>query len=270
VTVNTIKIGSATLTRLGYADVTVPAEAVSVTAAHIRDTDWAEPLWAEGDMARAAAAAWLIESGDARIVVDPALAADDILRSGPDASAHQSAFAALFADAGVPLESITHTIATHIDGIGMFAWRDDGWIPFFPNAPLMLSQRELDAFDNGYHASGEEALAELRALGAVEAVEPDVLRVTNDVVIEYTGGHGPGHQIVRVESGSESAVILGHLATTPLALTAGVSPGAHIDSEKAWTILAALRDSGVILVGPLWPAPGAGRWDGERFVAFSA
>jgi glyoxylase-like metal-dependent hydrolase (beta-lactamase superfamily II) len=269
VTLNTMKIGTTTLTRLGYVDVTVPAEVVSVTAAHIRATEWAEPYWAEGDLARAAAAAWLIESGDARIVVDPALAADDILRNGADASTHQEAFAAMFADAGVPREEVTHAIATHIDGIGMFAWRnDDGsWSPFFPNAPLMISQRELDAFANGHLASGQQVLAELRAQGVVEPVSADVMRVTDDVAIEFTGAHSPGHQIVRVGAGADSAVVIGHLAVSPLGLTAGNRPGAHIDSVRAWEILEELRDSGAVLVGPLWPAPGAGRWEQGRFVA---
>ena len=93
----------------------------------------------------------MIESGDARIVVDPAFAADEILRNDNDAAAHQEAFAALLAAAGFPRESFTHAIATHYEGVGMLAWRnDDGsWERFFPNAPILMSQRELDAIDAG-------------------------------------------------------------------------------------------------------------------------
>ena len=100
---------------------------------------------------RAGAAAWVIESGDARIVVDPACAADEILRNDNDAAAHQEAFAALLESAGFPRESFTHAIATHYEGVGMLAWRnDDGsWKRFFPNAPILMSQRELDAMDAG-------------------------------------------------------------------------------------------------------------------------
>ena len=156
--------------------------------------------------ARASASAWIIESGDARIIVDPACAVDDILRNDNDAAAHQEAFAALLADAGFPRESFTHAIATHLDGIGMFAWRnDDGtWTRFFPNAPLIISQRELDGIDHGeFVPSGKDVLAELRAQGVVQAVTADHERITDHVSLEFTGGHTEGHQVVRISSDGE-------------------------------------------------------------------
>ena len=99
-------------------------------------------MWADGAEVRAGVAAWVIESGDARIVVDPACSADEILRNDNDAAAHQEAFAALLEAAGFPRESFTHAIATHYEGVGMLAWRnDDGsWERFFPNAPILISQ----------------------------------------------------------------------------------------------------------------------------------
>ena len=70
------------------------------------------------------------------------------------------------AGAGLPRESITHAVGTHIEGIGMFAWRnDDGaWAPFFPNARLMYSQRELDALDRGELFEDGRILKQLREL----------------------------------------------------------------------------------------------------------
>jgi hypothetical protein len=125
VSVNRVDVGNVTLTRVGYADVDIAPEAVGLSARDIAAVGWATPLWAQGDQLRAGAAAWIIESGDACIVVDPALAADEILRNDYDAAVHQAAFAALLADAGFAREAITHAIATHVEGIGMFAWRND-------------------------------------------------------------------------------------------------------------------------------------------------
>ncbi len=267
--INTVRVGEVLLTRVGYADVTVDPVRVGLSPADVAGVAWAEPLWADGGEVRAGAAAWVIESGDARIVIDPAFAADDILRNDTDAAAHQEAFAALLAGAGFPRESITHAIATHYEGVGMLAWRnDDGsWERFFPNAPILMSQRELDAIDAGVVPS-ESVMPRLRAQGSLQGVS-DHEQLTDSVVIEFTGGHSPGHQIVRVRSGGEQAVIVGHLAVSALHLATGECPPEHMDPAGANTALDKLLAEDAVLIGPLWPAPGAGRWNGRALVAVS-
>jgi glyoxylase-like metal-dependent hydrolase (beta-lactamase superfamily II) len=267
--INTVRVGEATLTRVGYADVNIDPARVGLSPEEVAGIAWAEPLWADGAEIRAGAAAWVIESGNARIVVDPAFAADDILRNDADAAAHQEAFAALLAGAGFPRETVTHAIATHYEGVGMLAWRnDDGsWEPFFPNAPILMSQRELDAIDAGVVFS-EAIMPQLRAQGALRGVSDHEV-LTHDVSIELTGGHSPGHQIVRVSSGGEQAVIVGHLAVSALHLATGECPPEHMDPTGANTALEKLLAEDAVLIGPLWPAPGAGRWNGRALVAVS-
>lgn len=70
--------------------------------------------------------------------------------------------------------------------------------------------------------------------------------------------HNPGHCAFHV--GAE-ATYVGHLAVTPLHLATGPCPPQHADPEGAWTWLEAVKADGRILVGPLWPSPGALRWD---------
>jgi glyoxylase-like metal-dependent hydrolase (beta-lactamase superfamily II) len=267
VTTNTVRVGNVLLTRVGYADITVDPARVGLDAEQIHSVPWAEPLWADGDEVRAGAAAWVIDSGDTRIVVDPAFAADEVLRTDADAALHQEAFAGLLADAGFARESFTHAIATHYEGVGFLAWRnDDGsWVRFFPNAPILMAQRELDAIDAGAVRS-ESILPELRAGGAVQGIG-DHERITNEVSIEYTGGHAPGHQIVRVDSGGAHAVIVGHLAVSPLHFATGPCPQQHPDPELANTWVENLRAEDTVLIGPLWPSPAAARWDGRQLVA---
>ena len=269
-TVRTMRVGDVELTRVGYADVTADAGRVGLTPDEVRAVSWGEPLWADDGQVRVGVAAWVIESGDECIVVDPANVADDILRTDADAAMHQTNFAATLAEAGVTRDNVTTVIATHLDGIGMLAWRnDDGsWSPFFDGAPILLSSRELDAIDAETHCpSRTEVLAQVRAAGAVEAVASDQFAVTDEVTLEFTGAHTPGHQIVRIDSGGESAVIVGHLAVSPLHLVTGRCPQQHPDPDLAQKIVEALRDEdGTLLIGPLWPDPGAGRWDGATFV----
>jgi hypothetical protein len=253
-------VGDATLVRVSYAEVLVDAATVGLTPERVEAETWAVPTWAEGGQVRVAAAVWVVESDGRRIVVDPVQAADDLLRSGPDAATHQEAVAGALATAGYARESIDTVVATHIDGIGMIAWRDgDRWAPFFPNADVILSRRERDAIagPGDYDPSGGQALLALDAAGAVTAVD-DGHAVTREVTLRLTGAHSPGHQVVDIASGSELATMLGHLALSPLHCATGDGT-AHEDAPAANAILRTLAD-GRILVGPLWPAPGAVRW----------
>ncbi len=92
-------------------------------------------------------------------MVDPTPTADDILRGDRTRSPTRRRSPQLLAAAGYPRESIDVVIATHIDGIGMLAWRtEDGWEPFFPNAELLVSRpRGRAILDDGpYEPSGAE------------------------------------------------------------------------------------------------------------------
>jgi hypothetical protein len=262
VTTIRIPIGDATLTRVPYADVVVEPDVLQLTTDAIRSVPWAEPRWAEAGRPRVAAAAWVIASHGRTIVVDPAQAADDILR-GADAVAHQEAFAAALEQDGFARDSVDTVVASHLDGIGMIAWRDgDDWTPFFPKARVLFHRAELAAIDAGEHrAQGIDALAALRATGCVDAVD-DRHEVTPDVTLSWTGAHSPGHQIAAVESGGARAVLLGHLALSPLHCVVGDSELLHGDTAAALACLRELRDSRDLLIGPLWPTPGAARWDG--------
>lgn len=262
ITTDRYAVGDATLVRVPYAEVLVDAPVVGLTAEQVSSQPWAAPTWAEGEQVRVAAAVWIVESGSRRIVVDPAQAADDILR-GADAVAHQEAMADLLAQAGYPRESIDTVVATHIDGIGMIAWRDgDAWVPFFPSAEVILSRRELDAIAarEDYRPQGGDALLELDARGVVTAVREEQA-VTPDVSVRWTGAHSPGHQVVDIGSADDRATMLGHLALSPLHLA--IDAGPHVDPVAAGAALRQHAD-GRLLTGPLWPAPGAVRWsDGQ-------
>ena len=108
-----------------------------------------------------------------------------------------------------------------------------------------------------------EVLAELRAQGAVQAVAVERAPVTGDVSVELTGGHTPGHQIVRIDSQGEHAVMIGHLALSPIHLGLDECRN-HMDGDAAIAQLRACFVGDPVLVGPLWPAPGAGHWNGRE------
>jgi hypothetical protein len=87
---------------------------------------------------------------------------------------------------------------------------------------------------------------------------------------EVTGAHCPGHAALHfAEPGRAgvAATMLGHLAVSPLHLATGECPGQHPEPARAWSALRAIADDGRIVIGPLWPTPGFGRWIDERLVA---
>jgi hypothetical protein len=258
-------VGDATLVRVPYADVLVDADVVGLTPEQVGANPSAAPTWAEGTQVRVGAAVWVIQSEGRRIVVDPAQAADDILRTGPDAAFHQEAVAGALATAGFPRESIDTVIASHIDGIGMIAWRaGDQWSPFFANAEVLISRHEHQAIvdDGNYSPQGSEAYLALHAQGAVMTVD-DEHAVTSEVTTRWTGKHSPGHQLVIIRSGDAEATMIGHLALNPLHCTID-DCALHLDTPAAVAVLKKLRDDRQMLVGPLWPAPGAARWTGTE------
>ena len=268
--VTRLDVGHVGLRRVPYADVLVDANVVSLTPDQVASIEWAEPVWAEAHRVRVAAAVWIIEANGRRIVVDPAQAADDILRTGPDAYVHQEAVAGLLADAGCPRASVDTVIASHIDGIGMIAWAgDDGWSPFFPNAEVLVSRRELDAIRDAtaYRPQGGDALLALDDQGVVTAIGDEHV-VADGVTVVWTGGHCPGHQIVQIDSHGSEATLVGHLALTPLHCVCA-STG-HLDPAVATDAIDRLRDSRQLLAGPLWPSPGAARWTGNAMQAVAA
>jgi len=265
----TLRIGDVTLTRVSYAEVDIAPQQVGLTPEEVAGAG-APAEWANGDKPRASASAWIIDTGDARVVVDPAGAVDAILRNDNDAAAHQQAFATLLADAGYPRETITHAVATHLDGVGMLAWRDDdgSWVPFFPNAPIVMTQTELDGIDAlPFEPPGRKVLAQLQDAGAVRGVADDE-EITTGVSFELTAGHSPGHAVVRIRSGGEQAVMLGHLALTPLNLVVQKDAN-HVQGAMANARLRALLEEDAVFIGPLWPAPAAGRWNGKELVPLS-
>jgi hypothetical protein len=64
-------------------------------------------------------------------------------------------------------------------------------------------------------------------------------------------------------------MMVGHLAVSPLHLVTGPCPQQHPRPDEAQLRIEALLEEDAVLIGPLWPTPGAGRWDGKQLVAVS-
>jgi glyoxylase-like metal-dependent hydrolase (beta-lactamase superfamily II) len=248
------QIGQVELARVPYFDVPLDPAVAQLTADQVRAIDWATPAWATEDgRVRIGQAVWVVVSQDQLIVVDPCGAADDFIRSGPEAIGHQEKVLAAMSEAGFPPERVDLVVLSHLEGIGLTAVVDpDGrWSPAFANARIVLSNPELEFLAGGGPAQGLDAFNELVEQGVVDGVD-DGYQLTDEVTLEVTAAHTPGHAILRIESEGERAVFLGHLLVSPLSLTATTAT-----TDGVLGALVAEADD-ALLVGSLWPFPGAG------------
>jgi len=266
-------VGDCRITRVPYFDVPLDAAIIGLTAEQVSSVPWGTPKWAtpEGQVL-VGQAIWVIESGDRTIVVDPCGASDAFLRSGPEALTHQAAVVAAMDIASLPVENVDTVVLSHLDGIGMAAAVDESgrWSPLFPNATIELTGLELAHVRSNPGIDGASALLQLCERGIVQAM-PTRWNMTADVTAVHTGGHSPGHVAIRV---GEGAVFLGHLAVSPLQAAFGPIPHQHLDDPAAHEALemqlAWAVEHDALIIGPLWPGPGAGRVSGPPWVVTAA
>jgi len=254
------------LTRVLYVDATIDAAAVGLTPDEVRAVPWGAPTWADDGQVRAASCVWVITSGDRVIAVDPSGNIDEILHDPNHTEAHQAAYAAAFARAGIPVESVDTVLLSHIESIGLSAVRHhEGWRPFFPNARLAISDRALRSLlDDPPAGEVGQAFGALVDAGLVDTFA-DGDEVAPGVTAEWTGMHHVGHCAFHVSSSDGAATFVGHLAVTPLHLATGPCPLQHFKPDEAWAWLTTVAaDPDRLLIGPLWPSPGALRWHGDH------
>ncbi len=262
-----LKLPEMTLTRVGYLDVPVPPGFLGLGDPGA--IPWRNP-WATDDAVLVGAAAWFAEIGDRRIVFDPFLALDVVLRADPGQEAqHQAAIMAACEAAGFAVDTIDTVLLSHIEGIGMLAHHDEhgDWSPFFPNARITLNANNLKSFQDNIEEVGPERTP-WEALFVADVVDtfengdtlaPGIRAASGD-------GHGIGHTVFELGD-PVAAYFIGHVAVSPLHLVSGECAAVNEDPALAWKISQSLLESvssDQYLIGPLWPAPGMGHWDGER------
>jgi glyoxylase-like metal-dependent hydrolase (beta-lactamase superfamily II) len=218
------KVGEVTVTSVTEInDVAIPGTAVipEATADAVLAVDWLRPRFADdaGNLLLRIQAL-VVESRGRRIVVDTCL--------GNDKPRTNSFFAALkttFHDdlevAGFAAETIDAVVCTHlhVDHVGWNTMlRDDRWVPTFPNARYYLSRVDVARWSTTPSADGDvfgDSVRPVIEAGQADLVEPPYA-VSDEVTLEATPGHSPGHVSVRIRSGDHEAVITGDVMHHPV------------------------------------------------------
>ncbi len=138
--------------------------------------------------------------------------------------------------AGFPPESIDLVLCTHlhVDHVGWNTRLVAGrWVPTFPRARHLFARREWEHWsaerDEAARRVMADSVAPIVDAGLADLVEMDH-RISDEIWLEPTPGHTPGHVSVRLRSGGAEAVITGDLMHHPVQI-AEPQWGSHFDSD---------------------------------------
>ena len=268
----------------------------NLSTEEIQRETWLQPHFATDDgRLKSCIQAFAVESQGRRIIVDTCVG-NDKPRSNAGWNQLQGSFLDDLAAAGYPPESIDLVLCTHlhVDHVGWNTILVDGrWVPTFPNARYLFGRTEWDhwrqetvtAIAGDVDQEIAEAVMDCAAVnqdsirpiidaGLHELVEVDH-ELSDEVRLEPTPGHTPGHVSVVIASAGRRAVITGDMMHHPIQIgLPHVSSKFDHDVARAQStradFLQRYGDDEVLVFGTHFAAPTAG-WvvshgDGWRFV----
>lgn len=216
--------------------------------------------------------ALVVDTGARRIVVDTCIG-NDKERDIPTWSHLQTSFLADLETAGYPRESIDTVLCTHlhVDHVGWNTMLVDGeWRPTFPNARYLVGETEWRYWDDAASGTRRDSSTQVLAdsvrpvidAGLVDFVPVDH-RVCDEVRLEPTPGHTPGHVSVRISSGGADALITGDCIHHPCQMTR-TDWCSSADTDQAQgqktreSLLERMVDTDVLVIGTHFATPTAG------------
>lgn len=187
-----------------------------------KESDWLYPTFAdEHGKLRMSIHSVVIESQGKRIIVDTCIGNDKV-RSNPAWNKLQLPYLQDLQKLGYTREAIDHVICTHlhIDHVGWNTMlQNDKWVATFPNAKYLVGGTEWDFFSHSedpfFKDPVDDSVRPVMAEGRVDLVD-DKHRITDEIWLEATPGHTPGHFAVRISSKGQDAVITGDLMHHPI------------------------------------------------------
>jgi glyoxylase-like metal-dependent hydrolase (beta-lactamase superfamily II) len=218
-------IGDVTITRIVESVARIPPGGLlpsATPAAIAAHSSWLRPHFVDDDGNLVLSIhAFGVTVGDRKLIIDTCIGNDRRI-PGMEALSQQTPFLTDLADAGFPREEVDTVICTHLhfDHVGWNTMLVDGaWVPTFPNARYLLCRDEWAHWSaegsTGYASTLDDAVRPVIDAGLADLVAPDH-RVTDEIRLELTPGHTPGHVAVHIESGGQHALVTGDLAHHPV------------------------------------------------------
>ncbi len=218
------KIGDVKVTRIIESEAPWPGTWLlpNATYENVQKESWLLPHFAdEKGKLRMSIHALVIESQGKRIIVDTCIGNDKV-RSNPAWNKLQLPFLQDLHKAGHARDSIDRVVCTHlhVDHVGWNTMLKDGkWVATFPNARYIIGGTEWDYWSHFDEKDTrdlmDDSVRPVVADGHADLVD-STHRITDEVWLEPTPGHTPGHHSVRISSKGQEAVITGDLMHHPI------------------------------------------------------
>lgn len=269
------QVGDVRITRVREQEALLPPEALihGVDAERFaRHRDWLFPHFVtEAGEIRLSIHALVVESAGRTIVVDTCMGNDRPLPVG--LGPLQTDFLEQL-ERVVKREQVDYVLCTHLhfDHVGWNTMKvGDRFVPTFPNARYLIAREEFEHWSTERGETKTEdgsidlayAIRPIVEAGLHELVSSRHL-LTDEVFLEPTPGHTPGHVSVRIESRGQSAIITGDMVHHPVQL-AEPTWGSHPDAQPERAVetrrafVARYGDRPVLVIGTHFSGPTAGR-----------
>ncbi|MBC2904693.1 MBL fold metallo-hydrolase [Streptomyces cupreus] len=208
-----------------------------------------------------------------RILVDTGIG-NGKTRANPAWHDLRTDYLARLTAAGFPPDSIDRVVLTHLhtDHVGWNTQAEgDAWVPTFPNARYVTSKTEYDFWaaydmDEPRRNMFIDSVYPIQDAGLLDRVEVPTggIDIADGVRLIPTPGHTPGHVAVQISGGDAKALITGDCIHHPVQF-AHPDIGSCVDIGPAQAeitrraLLAAVADTGTLVLGTHFPPPTAGR-----------
>jgi len=210
----------------------------------------------------------VIQSRGQTIVVDTCIG-NDKPRSYPRWNQMQGDFLNRFEAAGFRTDRVDTVLCTHmhVDHVG---WStrllNDRWVPTFGNARYLYAEAEYAHWKVEPQIYGpvfEDSVQPVFDAGLADLVGVSH-RINDEIWLEPTPGHTPGHVSVHVASRGEEAVITGDMIHHPCQIhqpewSSLADWDAHMSAHTRHAFVDRYADRPVLVIGTHFAAPTAGR-----------
>ena len=269
---NEWQIGSVKITRVVEMEVTGGSRFIlpDATRDACKPIQWLYPHFMdeEGNLIMSIHAL-VVDTGSRRIVVDTCIG-NDKQRSIPNWTNLQTSFLQDLEAAGYPRDSIDTVLCTHlhVDHVGWNTMLVDGaWVPTFSNARYLVAEDEYRYWDSATADELNDGIMDDSVRPVVEAGLMDFVgvrhQICDEVCLQPTPGHTPGHVSVRIRSEGAEALITGDCIHHPCQMTrTDWCSSADYDQaqgqETRETLLAQHANADVLVIGTHFATPTAG------------
>ena len=216
---------------------------------------------------------YVIKTSHHTILVDTCVGNHKSRPARPSWNMQNSPFIEELASVGVHPEEVDFVLCTHlhVDHVGWNTKLLDGrWVPTFPNAKYIFSRNEFELWAARYE-KGETVPVPLvyedSVLPIVEAgqaiIVEDTHQIDDGMWLEPAPGHTPGHVMLNLKSGEETALMSGDVIHHPLQLirpewSSRACEDPHLSAVSRTKMLERVADTNTLLCPAHFGSPTMG------------